>query len=123
MKSQRLLASSFISVGLLLCAGPAAAQGNQRPHFVPESLAAFGAAYEKHHHHSLDAIHSDVEKFHAYKVIMSGSSAAVVARSVTVDAAGHLRIIGEPGTVTRGQTANGPGELHILLPVTAMPPQ
>jgi hypothetical protein len=98
-------------------------QASQRPQFVPESLTEYAAGYQKHHHRALDFRHSDARKYHAYRVETSGSSEAVIARSVTVDAAGHLHIIGEPGTVVRGKAFPGPGEMHILLPVNVAPPQ
>jgi hypothetical protein len=120
MKSQLLW--SPILVAFALFAGPAAAQPSQRPHFFAETIAEFQSAYQKHYHRVLDPAHTDVRKYHAYRVITSGSSTAVTARSVTVDAAGHLHIIGEPGTIAKGQTSTGPGEMHILLPITVSPP-
>jgi hypothetical protein len=107
----------------LLCTGAAAAQANERPHFVAESLSEFATAYTKRHHRVLDADHTDMHKYHAYRVSTPGSSTIVTARSISVDASGHLHIVGEPGTVAKGQISKGSGETHILLPIAVTPPQ
>ena len=124
MKLQRSASLLVLVASIaLLSAETATAQASQRPQFVPESLSEYAAGYQKHHHRALDFRHSDARKYHAYRVETSGSSEAVIARSVTVDAAGHLHIVGEPGTVVRGRTSPGPGEMHILLPVNVAPPR
>ena len=122
MKSQQSL-SFVLAAALTLGGGTVGAQTNGRPHLVAESIGEFAAAFQKHHHRSLDADHADAHKYRAFRVATPGSSSAVTARSVTVDAAGHLHIVGEPGTVVRGQVSHGPGETHILLPISVTPPQ
>jgi hypothetical protein len=122
MKFQQSL-SFVIAAALTLGAGTVSAQTNGRPHFIPESITDFAAAYQKHHHRVLDPDHSDAHKYRAFRVATSGSSSAVTARSVTVDAAGHLHIIGEPGTLVKGQVSPGKGETHILLPISVTPPK
>jgi hypothetical protein len=114
---------AFVASLPILFAVPALGQENHRPHFITESLAEYAAGYEKYHHRALDAKHADATKYHAYRVLTSGSSEAIIARSVSVDAAGHLHIVGEPGTVVRGKATPGPGEMHILLPITVTPPE
>jgi hypothetical protein len=106
-----------------LCTGVATAQANERPHFVAESLSEFATAYEKQRHRVLDSEHADVHKYHAYRVSTPGSATIVTARSASIDASGHLHIVGERGTVARGQISTGAGETHILLPITVSPPQ
>ena len=104
-------------------AATVAAQETQRPRFVAETLTEYAAGYEKHHHRALDLQHADARKYHAYRVVSAGSSGVVIARSVSVDGAGHLHIVGEPGTVVRGTASSGPGETHILLPIDVTPPR
>jgi hypothetical protein len=124
MKPKRLPQSLIAAVVVaLISAGPAAAQVSARPHFVAESLTEFATAYEKRHHRVLDTGHANSRRYHAYRVVTPGSSTIVTARSVSVDASGRLHIVGEPGTVAKGQISNGAGETHILLPVTVAPPQ
>jgi len=124
MKPKQFLRSLIsIAVVSLSSAGSAAAQINERPHFLAESLGEFATAYEKRHHRVLDTDHSDMRKYHAYRVATPGSSTIVTARSVSVDASGRLHIVGEPGTVARGQISKGAGETHILLPITVTPPR
>ena len=124
MKLQSILSLLVLSISVaFFFAEAATAQMTQRPRFVPESLTDYSAKFLKHHHRALDPEHMDARKYHAYKVETSGSSEAVIARSVTIDAAGHLHIVGEPGTVVRGKVSPGPGEMHILLPVNVTPPQ
>jgi len=124
MNSHRLVPCVVAIASLaFLPAGAVASQENQRPHFVSESLTEYAAGYEKHHHRALDLQHSDAQRYHAYRVVTSGSSGVVIARSVSIDAAGHLHIVGEPGTVVKGQTSPGSGEMHILLPIDVKPPR
>jgi len=115
-----LISVSFMS---LLCAGLSTAQANERPHFRAESMSEFATAYEKRHHRVLDTDHANIRKYHAYRVATPGSSTVVTARSVSIDATGRLHIVGERGTVARGQISNGAGEIHILLPITVTPPR
>ena len=123
MKFQRPLLWTLSTLAVLVWARPSAGAGNERPRFIPESLTEYSAGYQKQHHRALDPQHADAKKYHAYRVITSGASETVIARSVRVDAAGHLHIIGEPGTVVRGKVSPGPGETHILLPIDVTPPQ
>jgi hypothetical protein len=123
MKSRRVLWSlSSIAFASLIC-GSAVTEANERPRFVAEPLAEFAMAYEQRNHRMLDADHGDMHKYHAYRVSTPGSSTIVTARSVSVDALGHLHIVGEPGTVARGQISKGSGETHILLPIAVTPPR
>lgn len=124
MNSHGFLSRLVVVASLpIFSAASVAAQENQRPHFVSESLTDYATGYQKHHHRALDLDHSDARRYHAYRVVTSGSSDVVIARSIYVDAAGHLHIVGEPGTVARGKASPGPGELHILLPIDVKPPQ
>jgi hypothetical protein len=103
--------------------GVTMAQAIQHPRLEPESVGEFAAAYSEHNHRSLDSRHRDTQRYRAYRFVTSGASGAVTARSITVDAAGHLHIIGEPGTRATGKASRGPGVMHVLLPATATLPQ
>ena len=105
-----------------LASVPAGAQVAPRPHFTPEPVSAFAEAYARMKQVPLDAHHLDEKHYRAFHFSGSGP-AVIIARSVTVDAAGHLHIKQEPGTVAHGRVVSGGGDTHILLPVSVTPPQ
>lgn len=116
----RRIAAS-LGLATLVCS-PANAQSTGRPHFIAESLSAFGDAYARVRQVRLDVRHADEKRYHAFRFTGSGP-AVIIARSVTVDAAGHLHIKQEPGTTAHGQIVSGGGDTHILLPLSVTPPQ
>ncbi len=116
----------YVALMLLLglsVSGTTGAQTASRPIIEPEPVSVFADAYLKAKKLGLDARHSDEKQYRAFHYTSSSGPAVVIAQSVTVDDVGHVHITLEPGTSARGRAMAGGGEVHILLPASAKPPQ
>jgi hypothetical protein len=101
------------------------------PTFEAESLGEFSAALSTlksaqlnmAHSYTLDARHADATQYHAYRFIIPYTVMIGIARSVKLDAAGHVHIDVEPGAPMHG-SANPTHRAysHILVPISVTPP-
>jgi hypothetical protein len=71
----------------------------------------------------LDARHADSTRYRAYRFIVPDTVMIGVAKSVTVDANGHVHVEPEPGAPFGGRPNTTHQEYsHILVPVGVTPP-
>lgn len=87
-----------------------------------ESLNDFQTAFQARTAARLDRSHSDATKYRAFRFVQRGVVTVGIARSITIDAAGHVIVRGEPGTVMYGRTTSGNEYSHVLLPFGVSPP-
>ncbi|HTD35030.1 MAG TPA: hypothetical protein VK665_15300 [Candidatus Elarobacter sp.] len=121
--------NAYISLFLASCLGMTAATAAarshasaDRPRFTSESLSDFQAAFAHGSRKTLDRLHSDATKYHAFRFVQRGAVTIGIAKSITLDSSGQIHIVGEPGTVTYGRATSGAEYSHVLVPVGVTPP-
>lgn len=118
----------YISLFLASCLGMTAATAAAQSHasadrpVTSESLSDFQAAFAHGSRTTLDRLHSDATKYHAFRFVQRGAVTIGIAKSITLDSSGQVHIVGEPGTVTYGRATSGGEFSHILFPVGVTPP-
>lgn len=126
---------SFVrDAGLLLIAALfslATTSASAHPTFEPESIqdfsTALGTLRTAHLNmggtSTLDARHADPTRYRAYRFIVPDTVMIGIAKSVTLDAAGHVHIEQEPGAPLSGRANPTHREFsHILVPISVHPP-
>jgi hypothetical protein len=70
-----------------------------------------------------DARHADEARYHAFRFIIPDTVMIGVAKSITLDDAGHIRIVQEPGAPLVGRPNKTHHEYsHVLVPASVSPP-
>ncbi|HEX3549656.1 MAG TPA: hypothetical protein VHT53_04740 [Candidatus Elarobacter sp.] len=127
MKCTQAIRVAIFTAAAMLTASLASAH----PGFSPESIGDFSAALatlksahlNMAHTWTLDARHSDPTRYRAYKFVIPDTVMIGIARSVTLDADGHVHIDPEPGAPMHGRANPTHREYsHILVPISVTPP-
>jgi hypothetical protein len=109
----------------------AAVSASARPVFVQEPISSFASAFATAKNAPLnmargwvfDSKHADPARYRAYRFVLPDTVMVGVARSVTLDANGHVHIDSEPQAPMVGHANPSHKEYsHILVPVSVTPP-
>jgi hypothetical protein len=127
MNIMQVLRASVLAGSVMLTATAASAH----PTFSPESISDFSAALatlktaqlNMAKVWTLDGRHADSSRFHAYRFLDPDVVFIGIAKSISLNAAGHLEIVPESHAPLSGRPNKTHQEYsHILVPVSVTPP-